>query len=401
MDWDDAKDIYRISDRRITELDCVWHRSLYGGIDWSNRLIALKGPRGVGKTTLLLQYIREAFGDSGKSLYASLDNLWFATHDLHALADYHYTHGGEVLVIDEVHYVKDWQRLIKNLYDDFPRLSIIYTGSSMLKIDFDSGDLSRRQVLYSMQGLSFREYLSLEGLAELAPVPLEDLLSNHVALARSLVSRIKILAAFDAYLRQGYYPFYREPGSGYGDRVRQMAGQVLESDWPAVEDITPATIRKARKMLMVLAGQPPQTPKISRLADELEIDRKQAVRMLRMLEKAGLLALLGSDSDNLKNLSRPDKIYCDNPNLMSALVPETDIGTLRECFFVNQVRSGHVLSYPPAGDILVDGKWLFEIGGRKKSFAQIKDIPDSYLAVADTEIGHGNRIPIWMFGLLG
>ena len=400
MDWNEASDIYRISDRRIAETDCAWHRSLYGRIDWRNRLIGVKGPRGVGKTTMLLQRLKEAYGDSEKALYVSLDNLWFATHDLHALADYHYTHGGEVLVIDEVHHAEDWQLRIKNLYDDFPKLSIVYTGSSMLKIDFDSGDLSRRQVLYAMQGLSFREYLSLEGLADLEPVRLPDLLSGHVSIARSLVSRVKVLGAFDAYLRRGYYPFYREPGNGYEDRIRQMVNQTLESDWPAVEEVTPATIRKARKMLMVLAEQPPQKPNLSRLSAELEVDRKQGVRLLRMLEKAGLLALLGSGSDDLKNLSRPDKIYCDNPNLMAALVPETDAGTLRECFFVNQVRPGRTLSYPPAGDVLVDGRWLFEIGGRKKSFGQIAGIPESYLAVADTEVGRGARIPIWMFGLL-
>ena len=400
MDWEEAKEMYRISDRRIAETDCAWHRSLYGLIDWRNRLIGVKGPRGVGKTTMLLQHLRESFGDSGKALYVSLDNLWFAAHDLHALADYHYTHGGEVLVVDEVHYAEEWQRRIKNLYDDFPKLSIVYTGSSMLKIDFDSGDLSRRQALYAMQGLSFREYLSLEGLAQIPPVALGDLLSRHVAIARDLASRIRVLGAFDAYLRRGYYPFYRESGDGYGDRIRRMAVQVLESDWPAVEEVTPATVRKARKMLMVLAEQPPQTPNLSRLAAELEVDRKQCIRMLHMLERAGLLALLGSGSDDLKNLSRPDKIYCDNPNLMAALVPETDAGTLRECFFVNQVRVGRTLAYPPAGDVLVDGKWLFEIGGRKKGFGQIKDLPGSYLAVADTEIGRGSRIPIWMFGLL-
>jgi len=400
MDWEEAKDVYRISDRRIAETDCGWHRSLYSRIDWQNRLIGIKGPRGVGKTTLLLQHLKQAFGGSDKALYVSLDNLWFATHDLHALVDYHYSHGGSVLVVDEVHYAEDWQLRIKNLYDDFPGLSILYTGSSMLKIDFRSGDLSRRQMLYSLQGLSFREYLALEGLADLPAVSLEELLADHVPLARSIASRIKVLGAFDAYLRSGYYPFYREPGSGYGDRIRRMVNQTLESDWPAVEEVTPATVRKARKMLMVLAEQPPQTPNLSKLAAELEVDRKQGVRLLRMLERAGLLALLGSGRDDLKNLSRPDKIYCDNPNLMEALVPETDTGTLRECFFVNQLRPGRVLSYPPAGDVLVDGKWLFEIGGRKKSFEQIRDLPNSYLAVSDTEVGRGARIPIWMFGLL-
>lgn len=400
MDWDEASEIYKISERRIGETDCRWQRSLYGNIDWRNRLVGIKGPRGVGKTTLLLQHLKEAFGDSEKALYVSLDNLWFEAHDLHALAEYHYTHGGDVLVIDEVHYASDWQRRIKNLYDDFPKLSIAYTGSSMLKIDFESADLSRRQILYSMQGLSFREYLSLEELFEIEPVSLDDLLSGHVSLARQIAEKVKVLGAFDKYLRQGYYPFYREPGSGYDERVRQMAGQILESDWPAVENVSQTTIRRARKMLMVLAEQPPQTPNLSRLAAELDIDRKQCVRLMRVIEKAGLLALLGSDSDNLKNLSRPDKIYCDNPNLMAALVPAMDVGTLRECFFVNQLRQGHALEYPQTGDVLVDGKWLFEIGGRKKSISQIKDIPDSYLAVADTEIGRGNRIPIWMFGLL-
>ncbi|MBQ7650979.1 MAG: ATP-binding protein [Victivallales bacterium] len=387
-------------ERRLKCLKGDFHRYLYSQIDWNSRLVCIIGARGTGKTTMLLQRIKEAFSASGCALYASLDNLWFTNNSLLDLVDYHVTHGGTHLFLDEVHYLEDWQTIIKNIYDDYPELSIVYTGSSLLKINRKKGDLSRRQRVYSLSGLSFREYLEFEGIVTLPPLSLEELHSNHVELGRKMASICKILNAFEKYLLQGYYPFYKGNEDGYGELVCEIVSQVLEGDYPAIEEVQPSTIRKARKMLMILAENPPQTPNFSKLCQELESDYKQGMKMLFTLERAGLLNLLEASGATLKNLSRPSKIYCENPNLMQALVPQASIGTIRECFFLNQLHISHQIVYPPQGDFLVDDTFLYEIGGRKKTFEQIKDIQNSFLAVDNTEIGHNNRIPLWCFGFL-
>lgn len=294
-----------------------------------------------------------------------------------------------------------WRQLLKNLHDDFPALNVVYTGSSLLKLETSGADLSRRQVAYSLSGLSFREYLAFEGERNVKPVSLDALLKNHAEIAAGITEESGVLPFFYEYLQHGYYPFYREVYAGYGQRVEATINQVLENDYPSIEDVSFATIRKAKKMLVILAANAPQTPNMSALYRELETDRNQGLKMLDVLARAELLNLLSSKQKTLKNMSRPDKIYCDNPNVMAALVERPDTGCMRETFFANQLKAaGHMLAYPPAGDFLVDGLHLFEVGGKRKSFDQIKDIPDSYLAVDDLEIGYGNRIPLWMFGML-
>ena len=401
MEDQEIQRIYEIQERRLKSTDTAFHRFLFSQINWNARLISIEGARGTGKTTMMFQRIKESFPNANQALYVSLDNLWFANHSLVDLVDYHVMHGGTNLFLDEVHYHKDWQTLLKNLYDDYPQLSLVYSGSSLLKISKDGGDLSRRQVVYSLPGLSFREYLVFEKLCKLPMLPLEELHANHVDLARKVSSSCgAVQSAFDRYLLSGYYPFYKEPGDGYEERLQQIVAQVLESDYPSIDNALPSTTRRIRKMLMILAETPPQTPNISQLCLELETDYKQGMKMLYALDRARLLNLLEASGATLKNLSRPAKIYCENPNLMHALVPEADIGTIRECFFFNQLRVKHQVVYPSQGDFWVDGKYLYEIGGRKKSFSQIKDIPNSFLAVDNTEIGHGNRIPLWCFGFL-
>ena len=400
MDKQDVNRIFESQERHLAQIDTKLHRYLYSQINWNARLISIKGARGTGKTTMLLQRIKESFPHPEQALYASLDNLWFANHSLFDLVDYHVTHGGTHLFLDEVHYLKEWQTVIKNIYDDYPNLSIVYTGSSMLKINRDEGDLSRRQLAYELAGMSFREYLKFEGIIDCEPLPLEEINENHQVLARKVCAACKVQNAFEQYLQAGYYPFYKEPGGGYDERLRQIIAQVLEGDYPAIDDVTPATIRKARRMLMILAENPPQTPNISQLCKELDTDSKQGMKILYALERAGLLVLLESSGATLKKLSRPAKIYCENPNIMNVIVPDASIGTLRECYFLNQLHVKYRILYPPKGDFLVDNKYLYEIGDKGKTFNQIKDVPNSYLAVDNTEIGHGNRIPLWCFGFL-
>lgn len=400
MELQDIERIYGSYHRRVQDTSLRFKRFLYEKINWNDRLIGIKGARGVGKTTLVLQHIKESFKNINDALYVSLDNLWFTTHSLEDLLNYHYTHGGTHLFLDEIHYHPEWQTMLKNLYDDYPRLKIVYTGSSMLEIDHRQSDLSRRQIVYHLPGLSFREFLAFEKDIDFPSVKLQDLLEQHVGIASEITSTIKIMPLFEIYLRKGYYPFYQSVHEGFDFRLQEVIRQIIESDLVAITDIKYATIQKLKKMLMILAENVPHTPKMVDLYKELETNREQGLKMLYSLEKAGLLALLTTQIKNYKSLSRPDKIYLNNTNLMYALSSNVDVGTVRETFCFSQLRESNQVTMPPKGNFLVDRKYLFEIGGRSKNFDQIKDIPNSFLAIDGTEVGHHNRIPLWIFGLL-
>jgi predicted AAA+ superfamily ATPase len=304
------------------------------------------------------------------------------------------------LFIDEVHHYADWSQNLKNIYDNYPDLNIVYTGSSMLEIDNSKVDLSRRQTVYQLSGLSFREYLKFEDIMSLAPISLETLVNQHLKYAMEITAKTKILPLFEKYLQHGYYPFYKEAGEDFFSRLKEVAALVIDSDLPAVEDVEYATVEKAKKMLMILAARVPFTPNISQLCKELETTRDLGLRLLYALDRAALLGLLTSEIKNYKQLSKPDKVYLNNSNLMYALTPRVDKGNLRETFFYNQTSAVSSVVLPKNGDFFVDGKYLFEVGGKSKTFEQIKDLPDSYLAIDDVEFGHKNRIPLWMFGLL-
>ena len=392
--------LYQVSNRRINQISLDYKRPLYYQINWDNRLIGIKGPKGVGKSTLLLQHIKETFTDRSKVLYVSLDNLWFSSNDLIDLVEYHYTHGGTHIFLDEIHKYKKWQDCLKNIYDDYPDLHVVYTGSSILKLKAGDGDLSRRPRSYEMNGLSFREYLLFEGALDYRPLALDNILVNHVSLASEIVSSIKVLPYFEKYLNCGYYPFYKDEGDGYLSRVQEVVKQTIEMDIPAVEEVEYDTLLKLKKLLMVLAVQVPFIPKMNELYQELQTNREQGLRLLNILESAKLIAMLKTPVKALKHISAPDKLYLDNTNIMYAISDKVEIGTVRETFFMNQLSHSHNVLLPEKGDFKVNGKYLFEVGGRKKSFEQIKDEENSYLAVDSIEIGNGNRIPLWLFGFL-
>ncbi|MBQ6923320.1 MAG: ATP-binding protein [Kiritimatiellae bacterium] len=390
-----------ISDRLIAGTSLDFKRYLYPKIDWRNRFVCLKGAKGTGKTTILRQSMKERFGLTESVYYLSFDHLWFINHSALELVDTLYKNGIMHLFIDEVHHIDHWETVMKNIYDFYPGLQVAYSGSSILRMDNREGDLSRRQVCYDLKGLSFREFLAFEGVKNIAPISLADLLANHREIAAEISRGIKIIGLFSKYNEFGYYPFYKESPSGYFQRIIECVNKVIDSDLPLVEDVTPATIRKTKRMLAVLAESCPQEPNMKALYRELETDRNQGLKMLDVLERADLVQLLKTEKDKLKSMSAPEKIYCDNANLMRALVPHADVGTLRETFFVNQLRAaGHMVSSPAQGDFLVDGEWLFEVGGQRKKFNQIKDVPNSYVAYDDVEIGFGNKIPLWLFGFL-
>ena len=392
--------LYQVSNRKIAKVSLDYKRPLYHKINWDNRLIGIRGPKGVGKSTLLLQHIKETFTDRSRVLYVSLDNIWFSSNSLIDLVEYHYTHGGTHIFIDEVHKYKQWQDVIKNIYDDYPDLHVVYTGSSMLKIKAADGDLSRRLRSYELNGLSFREYLAFDGVRNYPMLTLDNILTNHVSLASDITSEIKILPYFERYLRLGYYPFYKEEGDGYLSRVQEVVTQTIDNDIPAVEDVEYETLQKLKKLLMILAVQVPFIPKMNELYQELKTSREQGLKLLDILEKASLIAMLKSPVKALKHISAPEKLYLDNTNIMYALSDNVQVGTIRETFFMNQLSRSHIVSLPSKGDFMIDGNYLFEVGGRKKSFEQIKDEPASFLAVDSIETGNGNKIPLWLFGFL-
>ena len=399
---EEVDEILENSDRQIREETSSFHRHLMDEIDWRDRLICIKGPRGTGKTTLMRQRIKECFGaGSPEAVYASLDDLWFSRHDLKDLANYLYDRGCTHLFLDEVHHLgKDWALHLKNICDQFRNLNIVYSCSSMLQLEKAGGDLSRWQAAYSLETMSFREYLALEGVIDRPAIDLGEILAEHVRLASEIESATRILAHFDRYRAVGCYPFYRESHAMYGQRLAQTVNAVLEIDYPAIDDVSQETIRKTRRMLMILAESCPQTPNMSVLYRELNTGRDQGLKMLKALQRAGLLSLVDAKAQKLGNMSKPEKIYVSNPNLMRALVPRPDPGTERETYFFSQIRKDHDVAYTGVGDFVVDGKLTFEIGGRKKGFSQIADMPDSYVVGDGIAIGRGNKIPLWLFGFL-
>ncbi len=399
---EDVEELFDTSNRQIREETATFHRYLMDQIDWRDSLICIKGPRGIGKTTLIRQHVKESFGeDSKQAIYASLDDLWFARYGLKSLATYLYEHGYTHMFLDEVHHLgREWSLQLKNLVDQFRNMHVVYSGSSLLQLEKAQGDLSRRQATYMLRGMSFREYLKLEGLIDFRVLSLEELLADHVAIAVQIEKELKVLPHFEAYQKRGYYPFYRESHAKFRERLAATVNKVLETDYPAIDEVSQDTIRKTRKMLMVLAESCPQTPNMSALYRELETGRDQGLKMLKALQRAGLLSLVDSRGCRLDDLSKPDKIYVGNTNLMDALVPRPDVGVARETYFCNQVGKDHSVAYTGVGDFVVDGRWTFEVGGKGKGFSQIADVPHSFVVNDGVSVGRGNKIPLWLFGFL-
>ena len=401
MNYTDVQPLLNTYHRKLAATSLNFKRYLYSQINWNARLLGIKGARGVGKTTMLLQRIKETFANVDDAFYVSLDNLWFQNHSVEELVEFLYTHGVTHLFLDEVHKFGNWTTFIKNMYDNYPDLNIVYTGSAMLAIDNSKSDLSRRQSLYTLRGLSFREYLEYESVISLPSLSLEELLATHTHYAMEATARIKVLKYFENYLNGGYYPYYKEAGKDYLMRIGEVVQLVIDSDIPAVEEtITYATRQKIKKLLMVVAENVPLEPNINKLASSLESTRDQTLKMLYWLDRVALLDLLTDKAKDYKHLTGPKKIYLENTNLMSALGNGISKGTQRETFFANQVGSVATLLMPKQGDFLADGKYLFEVGGTQKTFDQIADLPNSYLAIDGVEVGNGNRIPLWLFGCL-
>ena len=386
--------------RLIQETEMSRFRYLYGNIRWTNRLIGILGARGTGKTTLLLQHIKKSFPNRDKALYVSLDNIWFTTHSLSDLAEQFYDYGGTHLFLDEVHRYTGWATEIKNIYDSFPRLHIVFTGSSMLEVYKSKADLSRRAVCYPLFGLSFREFLQFENKLEQVPVTLNDILTNHQNLAEEISGKLKILPEFRNYLSFGYYPFYKESIEDYSSRLQNVINLILDNDLPAVENVEYITIQKIKKLLLIVASLSPYSPNITRLSHDIESNRSATLKYLGYLQKATLLRLLAPAQKKMGALSKPEKIFLDNSNLLYTLTTDANIGNVRETYFANQLSANHSITASEQGDFRVENKYIFEIGGKSKTYEQIKKLENSFIAADDLEIGYGNKIPLWLFGFL-
>ena len=400
MELTDIRPIVEFYHSKLAQVTLDFKRYLYPQINWESRVIGIKGERGIGKTTMLLQRITEKYSNPDDTFYISLDHYWFGTHQLQDLIEFLYKRGITEFYIDEVHKYKGWSTILKNLVDQYKDLRIVYTGSSLLEIDNAKVDMSRRQTSYTLKGMSFREYLAYEDILHVDAISLENLLKNHITISIDITAKTKILVAFEAYLRSGVYPFYKEAGLDFLVRLKAVVDTVIESDLPAVEKITYDTIEKCKKLLMIIAENVPLQPNVNRLSTSLGTTRDSLLKLLYNLDKAEILELLTVELKSYKKLVNPEKIYLGNTNLMYALSPKIDVGTLRETFFIDQLSAIGTVQMPLKGDFLVNGKYLFEVGGESKEFDQIAGIPDSYLAIDGIETGYSARIPLWMFGLL-
>lgn len=392
--------IYEISNRLVNDLHTQHYRYLYHKIAWSDRLIMIKGARGVGKTTMLYQQCKE---QGEKGVYASLDQLFFNDHTIVELADYHYKHGGTHLYLDEVHLYPrlNWEQELKNIYDSYPGFHVVFTSSSLLQLNSKIADLSRRIAVYELRGLSFREYLNFIGDYRFETVSLDDILAHHTALAPKISKHIRVIGEFEKYLKKGYYPFFMDTSDiTYSQRVERIVLTVIETDIPAITEIEYETQLKLKKLLVVLAGLVPFVPNMTKLAKEIGVSRNQLMKFFSLLNDGAILRALNDENTTTKSVSKPDKILFDNPSVMQALGIFTKVGTVRESYVASMLSTVGKLHAAKSGDFLLDKKLLFEVGGKGKGFSQIADKPDSYVIADNIESGAGNKIPMWLLGFI-
>lgn len=387
--------------RKIDATPMNFTRSLMDTIRWEARLIGIKGARGVGKTTLILQYIKKNIPIDQSSLYVSLDNIWFANHTLSSLVDQFVKQGGKFLFLDEVHKYANWSQELKNIYDDYPGLKIVFTASSLLEILNARADLSRRAIVYTMQGLSYREYLNLKLGLQLPSYSLSAILENHLAISRQINTHIKPLEHFSNYLQQGYYPFFQEVPELYFQRIEEVINLILEIELPLLRKVEIAYVSKLKQLLQIISESVPFVPNVTKLSERIGINRNTFVSYLYFLEEAHITRNLYKDAKGITQLQKPNKIFLENTNFQYALSPsKANIGNIRETFFLNQLSVAHTLEYIDETDFLVDHKYVFEIGGKSKNKYQIRNQEQGYLVVDDVEYGMGNTIPLWLFGFL-
>ena len=386
----------------VSQVNMKIVRQLMNSIDWEKQLVSIRGSRGVGKTTLMRQYIRKTYGvNAGEALYLVMDSMYFTTHSLLDVAERFHLMGGKHLFLDEVHKYPTWSREIKEICDLWPDLKITFTGSSLLQILNADADLSRRVLNYDMTGLSFREYLQFYKGIELPSYPLDKLLSDADEICKQVCEACHPQPLFEEYLRVGYYPFYDGNEQEYYSRIENVVSFIIDQEMTQFCGVEPAYTRKLKAMLLFLANNVPYDVSIAKLSSYLEINKTTVLSYLSSMQRAELLNLLYADNLSVTKMQKPDKVYIHNPNMLYALSTEEKIGTIRECFVVNQLSAKHTVEYGKTqGDFKIDGKITFEVGGKDKSFEQIADIPDSYVLADSMMFPIGKKLPLWIVGFL-
>ena len=378
--------------KRLIERTDVTHlRYLHSIIDWNNRLTAIVGARGVGKTTLILQHIK-LFHKSQDTLYVSADDLYFTENSLFNLATDFYKNGGKYLFIDEIHKYSDWSKELKMMYDNFNDLHVVFTGSSVLDVYKGSDDLSRRVLSYQLLGLSFREYLNMSQKLNLPVYSLDEIIANKV----EIPGIEHPLPIFKKYLSEGFYPFYEE--TGYVERLKNTINLTLETDIPIFSKMNISTSQKLKQLLYIISQSVPFKPNFTKIADMIGVHRNQITEFLYFLERAGIIAQLRNDTKGIRLLGKVEKVFLDNTNLMFAIGEDKpNIGNIRETYFFNQMRLNYKVLSSDVSDFKI-GKYIFEVGGKNKTRKQITNLENVFVVKDDIEYGFLNTIPLWAFG---
>lgn len=405
-------DLFSLSRHFLKTFNRDYKRYFLKNISLENRFNIIIGQRGVGKTTAIIQYILSNYDLlTTQALYLPVDHFVFGKRSLYETTEEFHNLGGELICFDEIHKYENWSRELKSVYDSFPKLKIIASGSSAMKIQKESYDLSRRAIVHKMTGLSFREYIDLKLKLETDSFPFESVLNHHEKIAADIIEMVehkneKILGLFKSYLRTGYYPYFLEfsDHSMYFIVLEQGIHTTIENDLIAINtSLSGTSIKKIKKLLAIIAESVPFTPDLKKLKNIVEIgDERTLKNYLKFLEDGGVIFNLVRKSHGLDELEKPEKIYLNNPNQIYAISPKgkENPGNIRETFFMNMLCQSHSVKLPKHGDFMVDDKHIFEVGGRKQGYTQIKDLPNSFLALDDIEIGIGNKIPLWLFGFL-
>ena len=388
-----------LSNQILSQKVPEYKRFLFDKIDFNERLIGVLGSRGIGKTTLLLQYLHSIFKEK-KTLYIMADHPIVFELGLFNIANEFQKKGGEVLIIDEIHKIKNFEIDLKLIYDSFFSLNIVFTGSNAVTIDNAKADLSRRAIIYKLPVLSFREFLELEINKKFETISLQEILENHVTHAIDILSKVKPFAYFEEYLKGGAYPFYKTSKNSYVQKLLNASMQILETDLPMIYAIEHDKINSLKKMMVMLCQSEPYDINISKLCSAVELNQRTLYKYLGILQAAGLIRILGAKSTGISIISKPEKMYLDNTNLFSIFCNNSKIGTIRKTFFASSVSYNHNINYPKSGDFILDEKYTFEIGGKDKSFKQIKDAKEGFVVSDDIEVGFDNKIPLWLFGFI-
>lgn len=385
----------------INRVSLKFKRNLYYKLPWEQRLTGIIGGRGVGKTTLILQYMKEHYQGSDEAIYASLDHLYFSKETLVDFVDEFYKLGGKHLFLDEVHKYPNWSQELKNIYDSYPDLKVTFTSSSALDVYKGSYDLTRRALLNTLPGLSLREYLQLFYEIDIEPYAIDQIFDDHLKIAQEINQVIKPIKVYKDYLSKGYYPFLIEDAKGYYQRINNAINATIENDIHSIYNIDISSIQKLKKLLVILASMAPYKPNIENLAKQIGSTRDTLLKYFYYLHKAKLINLVNIDPIGINYMNKPDKIYLENPNLSYVLNPENiNIGTARETFILNQLVNTCNVTLHEKGDFLINKKYIVEIGGKNKTNKQIAGLKNAYIVSDNIEFGYLNRIPLWLFGFL-